>query len=118
LWRSAGWSLLAQPDPSAADPRSAYPNAASGRQQQLMVMIRLPPAHFSGASDYGGSYGDSPERGARRRLAASVARRYGLIMVNDWPMPLVNVHSFIMTMPDGGSAAAIAAQVSREKTVA
>ena len=100
---------------AAAEPALS---AAEAPARQLMVMFHLPPAHFSASPNYSGSYGDRTGHGARRRLAARIARQYGLTLVSDWPMPLAGVDCFIMSVPAGRSVAEVAARVSQEKAVA
>ena len=91
-------------------PAAAVPDAASAGQ--VLVLLRLPPPHLRPGSDYGGSYGDSAGRAARHRLAATIARRNGLALVDDWPMPLLAVDCFVMTVPVGRSPEAVAATLS------
>ena len=102
---------------AAAETRAAAaePSAPS---RQMMVMLHLPPSHFSASPNYGGSYGDRLGHSGRRRIAARIAKQYGLTLVSDWPMPLAGVDCFIMSVPEGRSVAEAAAQVSREKAVA
>jgi subtilisin family serine protease len=106
--------LAAMAPPAAAE--TEPPVATASRQ--IMVMFHLPPVHYRAVPDYSGSYGDQIGHGARRRLAEKIARRYGLVVVSDWPMPLVGVDCFIMEAPPGRSAAEIAQRISQDKTVA
>lgn len=91
---------------------------AAAPAQQMLVMFHLPPGHFTGSSEYSGSYGDRLGHGARRRLAVRVAQRYGLTLAGDWPMPLAGVDCFIMSVPKGQSAAEVAVRVSQDRSVA
>lgn len=102
----------------AAHAETVPQSAATATARQIMVMFHLPPRHYRAAPDYSGSYGDQIGQGARRRLAEGVARRYGLVLVSDWPMPLVEVHCFIMEAPPGRSPKEAAEAVSKDKTVA
>ncbi len=79
---------------------------------QVLVLLRLPPPHLRPGTDYGGSYGDGASRGARYRIAAALARRNGLALIDDWPMPLLGVDCFVMAVPAGRSPTAVAAALS------
>lgn len=94
----------------AAGPARADDTATS--PGQVLVLLRLPPPHLRPGSDYGGSYGDGAGRAARHRIAAGLARRNGLALVDDWPMPLLGVDCFVMAVPAGRSPADVAAALS------
>lgn len=98
--------------PAAASPTAAEPSG------QVLVLLRLPPPHLRPGSDYGGAYGDVASRAARYRIAATLARRNGLTLVDDWPMPLLGVDCFVMTVPVGRSSTAVAATLSDSPGVA
>ncbi len=101
-----------------AAPARSEPAAVSGGAGQVLVLLRLPAPHSRLGSDYGGSYGDGAGRAARRRIAAGLARDHGLALVDDWPMPLLGVDCFIMSVPEGQSLAAVSAALSSEPGVA
>jgi len=94
------------------------PDADDAAQGQVLVLLRLPPEHFRAGAAYAGSYGDGATRAARTRVANRIARAHGLSMVTDWPMPLVGLDCFVMRVPDGRSAAAVAETLSRDRAVA
>lgn len=85
---------------------------------QVLVLMRLPPPHVRVGSEYAGSYDDRAGKAARYRIAVSLARRNGLTLVDDWPMPLLEVDCYVMAVPDGRSAAAVAATLSAARGVA
>ena len=101
-------ALAARPQPSPAQIQST---------QQVLVLLRLPPGHLRPGSDYGGGYGDQLGRAGRRRIAVGLARKHGLTLVGDWPMPLLGVDCFIMAVPDGRTAEEVAAALSRDAGV-
>jgi hypothetical protein len=105
---------------AAAGLARAAPGAgASGdTRQQILVMLRLPPQHLRPNTDYGGAYGDGMADSARRRVASRLARSHGLILVDNWPMPLVGVDCFVLTVPPGRSPAEMAAALSLDPAVA
>jgi subtilisin family serine protease len=83
--------------------------------RQILVMLRLPPPHYRPNTDYGGDYGLAV--GARRHQAGRIARSHGLKLVDGWPMPLIGVDCFVMAVPEGQSARAVAAMVARDRGV-
>lgn len=117
LWRlvAAAFALIGASSFTAA---AAADSPKSQPDRQILVMLRLPPNHFRANGNYsGGGYGDSTERSGRERVARGIARRYGLTLLDDWPMPIVGVDCFVMAVPDGRSTSAIAEQVSHDSNV-
>lgn len=86
--------------------------------RQILVMLKMPPNHYRPGSAYSGSYGSAATQGARNRIAAKIARRHGFALVDNWPMPLLGVDCFVMTLPDGLAPQAAVEQVSRDADVA
>ena len=98
----------------AADGRPA----ASDPQRQILVLMRMPPEHFRPNADYGGAYGDGQAHSARRRIAGRIAHDHGLTLVSDWPLPLAGVDCYVMAVPADQSPGEVAAQLSRDPSVA
>lgn len=94
---------------------TAQPAAAGER---VLVLLRMAPTHFRGAAAYSGGYGDAAAHAGRRRIAERIARRNGLSLATDWPMPLVGLDCFVMDVPAGRSAETVAAEVARDRAVA
>lgn len=84
---------------------------------RILVMLRLAPPHFRAGSGYGGGYGEDGSAAGRRRIAAAVAKRNGLRLAGNWPMPIIGIDCFIMTVPRGRTAEAAAAEVARDAAV-
>ncbi|HEV2366146.1 MAG TPA: S8 family serine peptidase [Caulobacteraceae bacterium] len=99
---------------AGADP----PGAPSDPGRQVLVLLKTPPPHLGPGADYGSAYGEGPARIAQRRIASRLARRHGLTMASDWPLPLLGLDCFVMTAPPGMSAKAAAAALSAEPAVA
>jgi hypothetical protein len=110
LGLAAAGLARATPDPGA--------RAVDDPRQQILVMLRLPPPHLQPNTDYAGSYGDGIGSAARRRVAARLARAHGLTLVDSWPMPLVGVDCFVLTVPVGRSPAQLATALSADPAVA
>src|SRR5690348_14425942 len=79
-WLLAGRSLAADSPVQSV--------AAPDEGREILVLLRLPPAHFTPDSSYGGGYGGGAGAGARRRFALERAKANGLELVDDWPMPM------------------------------
>jgi hypothetical protein len=114
LLAAALW--LAAMSPAAAE--TAPPAAAAQGGAQILVMLRLPPEHFRAGASYGGGYGDGASQAARRRVAERLAQSHGLTVAASWPMPVVGVDCFIMTLPADKSVGQAVAELSREPDVA
>ena len=80
------------PTPAAVDPGS--------EDRRILVMVRVPPAHFRPDGGYGGGYDAQSGRAARHRIAAEVAAAHGLVVESDWPMPSLGVDCFLMKAPE------------------
>jgi len=96
----------------------ALAEPASTPARQILVMVRHPPEHLRPGTSYGGGYDDALAKSARDRLARDIAGRYGLTVVDAWPMPMIGMDCFVMAVPDGRSTQAAADQVSRNGNVA
>lgn len=84
---------------------------------RILVMLRLPPPHVHPNTDYGGDYGDGATRQALHQQAASLARRHGLTLADDWPMPVIGIDCFVMDLPAGKSPADAVAELTHEAGV-
>jgi subtilisin family serine protease len=99
-------------------PAMAKDAAAATPDRQILVMVNHPPDHYRPNPAYGAGYDDDLARSSRQRLAQRIARRYGLTLVDAWPMPVIGMDCFVMAVPDGRSVIAAAGQVSHDTTVA
>jgi Subtilase family len=111
IWLAAAGlaCAAADPDGGTASPRES--------RQQVLVLLRLTPEHFRPNAEYGDSYGDGLGHSARQRVAARLARAHKLTLVSAWPLPLIGVDCFIMTVPAGQTPEQVAAQLSRDPGV-
>jgi hypothetical protein len=116
LWRivtlvvaafAASWFAPAM----AADRRTA------STDRQILVMIPHSPDHYRANGAYGGGYGDELARSARDRVSRGIAHKYGLTLVEEWPMPMIGVDCFVMLVPDGRPTSAVAELVSHDADV-
>jgi hypothetical protein len=90
---------------------------ASG-DRQVLVMLRIPPAHYQPDAGYGGEYGSQAGRAARRRIASELAAAHGLVVESEWPMTSVGLDCFLMRVPADRPVAAILDALSRDSTIA
>jgi hypothetical protein len=110
FWLAASGAAL------AADSQGAIRGPAAS-SRQVLVLLRLPSEHFRPNSDYADSYGDGAGLSARRRIADRIAREHGLTVVTSWPMPLLGVDCFVMTVPADRSPEEVAAMLAHDPNV-
>ena len=103
------WLAGAQGAPAAAP---ADPS------QQVLVMLRLPSEHFRSGANYADGYGGGAGRAARARIAGRIAKAHGLALDSGWPMPLLGVDCFVMSVPAGRSPAQVVADLEHDRDVA
>jgi len=85
---------------------------------QILVMLKMPPDHYRPGAAYSGSYGAASTQGARNRMAARIARRHGFTVMSNWPMPMLGIDCFVMSLPSGLTPEDAAKQVSHDADVA
>jgi len=102
--------------------RGAPPAAAAAEtrpaDQQILVLVQLPPAHFQPNANYGGGYADPTAANARRRIGDKLARAYGLARVTDWPIPSLSLDCIVLSVPPGRSADQVMQQLAHDSRVA
>ncbi len=84
---------------------------------RVLVLLRMPPDHYSPDVSYGGGYGGSATAGARRRFALERAKANGLQLVDDWPMPMAGLDCYVMAVPQNRSVEEAAAALSHDPGV-
>ena len=108
--------LTATSAPARAEPR-APPAATASEPQQVLVLIRLPPAHYRPNSAYTSGYGDKLGEAGRRRIGERLARRYGLTPSSQWAMPLLGLDCVVLDVPAGASPEAAVARMAHDPDV-
>lgn len=86
--------------------------------RQLLVMLRASPPHFRPDQDYAGGYNPEAAGGPRRALGARIAHEYGLVLLDEWPMPALGVDCLVMQAGDAASARSSIADLARDPRVA
>jgi subtilisin family serine protease len=93
-------------------------SASAAVNQQVLLLLRLPQEHYRPESAYSGGYGNGVAHGARRRVAAALAREHGLTLATDWALPLLGVDCYVMVVPTDQAPEVVAQALSRDPRVA
>jgi subtilisin family serine protease len=102
---------------AAAAESSGVP-APADPEQQILVLLNLPPPHFRPDGNYASGYSDAAGGSTRRRVAAALARSNGLSLAADWPLPILGVDCYVMAVPPPRHADDVAALLARDPRVA
>ena len=99
-----------------AQPRPG-PEPAS-EELHILVMLRVPPAHFRPEAGYGGGYDAQSGLAARRRIANELASAHGLVVESEWPMPALGIDCFLMKAPANQPLQEVLEALSRDSRTA
>lgn len=94
------------------------PPPSARAEQQVLVLLNLPPPHFRPDGSYTAGYADAAGSATRRRIATSLARSNGLALVTDWPLPVLGLDCYVMDVPTSRRADDVAASLARDPRVA
>lgn len=75
--------------------------------RQMLVMLRLPIAHFRSDGSYRQGWDVQLGRRARRRVAEALASDLRLRVGSDWSMTSLGLACFVMELPPGADALAL-----------
>jgi len=101
----------------AAEPARETTEASVDPPQQVLVLLRLPAAHFRADGNYASGYADASGRAARRRVAEALARAHGLVLATAWPMPAIGLDCFVMEIPASRRADEVVGELNQEPQV-
>jgi hypothetical protein len=104
--------------PAMAQGTGSSVSTASEASQQVLVLLRLPAEHAQASGGYAGGYGGGGSQASRRRIAGRLAQQYGLKLETGWPMPLVGVDCYVMSVLTGRSPTEAAAELAQNPQVA
>jgi subtilisin family serine protease len=104
--------------PARAQDTTAEDAQQAPESREILVMLRMPAAHFRPNARYAGRYDDQAAQAARQRVAAEIARDNGLELIEGWPMPMIGVDCYVMRVPEGRSLDSAIEQVSHHRMVA
>jgi hypothetical protein len=96
-------------------PSAAYEADASSRQ--LLVMLHLAAPHFRPDVSYNGNYDARVGGDARRRVAEALAGKYGLKVIDGWPMPALGIDCYVMQAPEDVARSRLEDALSRDPRV-
>lgn len=108
-------SLSDGQQPADAQPQPVAESIAENRQ--VLVLLRQAPRRQQLGGGPATAYGSSASRATRDRLARALARRHGLEFDRNWPMPLLGLDCFIMTVPVGQDVDAVIARLETEPVI-
>ena len=111
------WTALLACLLGAGSTRAAEAVAAPAPMQQVLVLLNLPAQHFRPDGRYVAGYADAAGGASRRRTAADLARRNGLTLAVDWPLPIVQLDCFVMNVPASLRLEDVVAQLARDPRV-
>jgi len=96
----------------------AVPAQTAGTDRQLLMMLpQKSLAHYSPAPAQPLGYQQGLNRNATVRTAEAIARQYGLVLVDNWPMPTLELHCFVVSVPSDASAETVLEQLGRDARV-
>lgn len=94
----------------------ARADMADEAERQVLVLLPMPAPHYRPDSAYAGSYVGAGQA-ARRAAARDLARRHGLALVTDWPLPELGIDCYVMTVPAGQDVPAAAEALATDPRV-
>ncbi len=68
----------------------------TAEQAQLLVMLHQAAPHYRPGAPIANNYGSGTATLRSTRRAKAVAKKFGLSVVEGWPMPALSVHCFVM----------------------
>jgi len=83
---------------------------------QLLMMLRTPPVHYRPDAAYADGY-RADGRTTRKALARDLARDQGLVLREDWAMPVLGLDCFVLEAADPAAAARAVSALSRDPRV-
>jgi len=97
--------------------RGGAPTDVDAPKREVLVMLRVPPAHYRPDGSYFGGYRTPFGRGARRRVADELAGRFRLQIVDSWPMPALGVDCFVMAAPAAAALGHLVDDIAKDPRV-
>jgi subtilisin family serine protease len=99
------------------DRQAEIPVESGSVDRQVLVMLRLPAPHYRPDVNYAAGYDSRAGRDARRQIAERIASRYGLAVIDGWPMPALGVDCFVMQAPAQAPLPQILEKLVRDPSV-
>lgn len=96
---------------------SASTSAKETEAQHILVMLHLPAPHYRPDFVYSNNYRQDASRSARRHVAEKIAQELQLKLVEDWPMPILNIDCFKMEVAGNYSVLEVIDKLNQDKRV-
>lgn len=110
-------NAAAQGLPQPVDPQPTQAKVDDVAQRQVLLMLKVAPAHYTPGGRYGDDYANAPGRVSRRHLADEIAREHGLVLRDEWPMPALGVDCFVLDAVDHATAVQQASALAADPRV-
>jgi subtilisin family serine protease len=91
--------------------------AEAPANRQILVLLRVKPAHYRGNKDYEAGYGDARSKASRESIGKRLAKEYGLRFVGFWPMPEIGLDCLIMQAGAGQAVADVIAAIEHDSEI-
>lgn len=100
-----------------SDPARDAAAEAKATRHEVLVMLRLPAPHYRPDAGYSGGYATQSGRTGRQQIAQELAARFGLRIVESWPMPSLGVDCFVMEAPEDLALEPLIERMTRDARV-
>jgi subtilisin family serine protease len=93
--------------------------ASQDFDRQVMLMVKSPRSTAPSAwDDFGAGYASARQRSRALAAAGAIARQHHLALVDDWPMPALEVHCVVLRLAPGQDATQVIAALGADPRVA
>jgi subtilisin family serine protease len=99
-------------------PPPQAPVEAHASERQILIMLKeFSLQHFQPGAGYNPNYSKRPANPRQTRVAADLAREYGLTLMNEWPMPALGVRCFLAEVQSDQARADVVARLADDSRV-
>lgn len=110
-------ALIALAGCAGFEAAESQPPGTDELERQLLVMIQTAPPHYRPGAPFAQSYGSRAARPRLDPVGHALARDHGVRLVDDWPMPALGLHCFVMEAAPEQSPAALAERIAADARV-
>jgi subtilisin family serine protease len=86
--------------------------------RQVMLMLKSTRTALSAWDDFGAGYGSARQRSRALAAAEAIARQHDLTLIDDWPMPALDVHCVVLGLKPGQDRTQVIAALGADPRVA
>jgi subtilisin family serine protease len=101
---------------ACAAARAQSPSAPAADDARILVMLRAAPVHYRPDAAYADGY-RADGGTTRKAIARDIARDQGLVLREDWAMPVLGLDCFVLEAADQASAARAVSALARDPRV-